>query len=271
MLIDSHSHIDTDTFEPDRASVIERARKAGITQQIVPAIARDGWEKLGEICRAHDGLHAAYGLHPMFLDRHQPRHLQELADLLDDRKPIAVGECGLDFHVEGLDREVQIHYFKAQLKLAHERDLPVIVHARKAFDEVTACFRKFDGLRGVVHSFSGSLQQAEALWKIGFSIGIGGPLTYPRAKRLRSIVADMPIEYLLLETDSPDQPLNGHQGQRNEPSRLVEVLSTVAELRAESSERIARETTLNAQRLFKLYLQEHQLGANSIVPGHPNR
>ena len=252
MLIDSHSHIDTVAFEHDRAAAIDRARSVGVHQQIIPAIARDGWNNLREVCNEHEGLFPAYGLHPVFLAQHRPCHLDDLVEILDREKPLAIGECGLDFYVEGLDRDDQYVYFNAQLKLARDRDLPVIVHARRAFDEVAACLRKFDGLRGVVHSFSGSRQQAEALWKLGFSLGIGGPLTYPRAARLRSIVADMPIEFLLLETDSPDQPLHGHQGQRNEPSRLIEVLSTVAQLRGQSTAEMACATTSNAQRLFNL-------------------
>ena len=252
MLIDSHSHIDTAMFDLDRAAAIERARSVGVCQQIVPAIARDGWSNLRTICAEHAGLFPAYGLHPMFLDQHRPHDLDELVDVLNREKPVAIGECGLDFYVAGLDREIQHRYFNAQLELAREYALPVIVHARRAFDEVTACLRKFDGLQGVVHSFSGSRQQAEALWKLGFSLGIGGPLTYPRATRLRSIVADMPMDFLLLETDSPDQPMHGHQGQRNEPARLVEVLAAVAEVRGESVDEIARATTQNAQRLFKL-------------------
>ncbi|HET9034120.1 MAG TPA: TatD family hydrolase [Dokdonella sp.] len=252
MLIDSHSHIDTEAFDADRATVIERARQVGVKRQIVPAIAREGWGNLADVCNAHAGLFPAYGLHPMFLDQHHPRHLEDLIEIIDREKPLAIGECGLDFHVAGLDRDNQYTYFNAQLELARDRDLPVIVHARRAFDEVASCLRKFDGLRGVVHSFSGSQQQAEAFWKLGFLLGIGGPVTYPRASRLRGIVADMPIDTLLLETDSPDQPVHGHQGRRNEPSMLVEVLSTVAELRGESCEQIAQATTLNAQRLFNL-------------------
>ena len=252
MLIDSHSHIDTEPFDHDRASAMERARSVGVHQQIVPAIARDGWSHLREVCNQHAGLFPAYGLHPMFLDHHRPQHLDDLVEILDREKPLAIGECGLDFFVEGLDRDDQYRYFNDQLKLACDRDLPVIVHARRAFDEVTACLLKFKRLRGVVHSFSGSLQQAEALWKLGFSIGIGGPLTYPRAQRLRSVVADMPSELLLLETDSPDQPMHGRQGQRNEPARLIDVLMAVAQVRGASVDEIARVTTQNAQRLFKL-------------------
>src|SRR5690606_30121455 len=154
--------------------------------------------------------------------------------------------------IEGLDRDQQYHYFNAQLELARDHDLPVIVHARRAFDEVAACLRRIGGLRGVVHSFSGSRQQAEQFWKLGFSLGIGGPLTYPRARRLRDIVARMPGEFLLLETDSPDQPLHGHQGQRNEPALLVEVLTVAASLRQQSEADLTAETTANARRLFNL-------------------
>lgn len=252
MLIDSHSHIDTAQFDPDRDAVIARARTAGVLEQIIPAIARSGWEHLRQVCREHSGLHPAYGLHPMFLDQHQPQHLHDLIELIERERPFAIGECGLDYFVEGLDHEQQLHYFNAQLKLAREHDLPVIVHARRAFDEVAACIRKVDGVRGIVHSFSGSQQQAEQFWKLGFSLGIGGPVTYPRAKRLRDIVARMPIEFLLLETDSPDQPLHGHQDQRNEPALLVEVLAVVAGLRGESEAQVAASTSDNARRLFNL-------------------
>ncbi|MBL0164901.1 MAG: TatD family hydrolase [Xanthomonadales bacterium] len=252
MLIDSHSHIDTAPFDVDRDAVIVRARAAGVLEQIVPAIAQQGWQHLRQVCNAHEGLHPAYGLHPMFLDQHQPQHLHDLADIVEREQPVAIGECGLDFFVEGLDRDEQYRYFSAQLELARELDLPVIVHARRAFDEVAACIRKVSGLRGVVHSFSGSQQQAEQFWKLGFSLGIGGPVTYPRAKRLRDIVARMPAEFLLLETDSPDQPLHGHQGQRNEPALLSEVLAVVANLRGESAAQIAASTGANARRLFNL-------------------
>jgi TatD DNase family protein len=252
MLIDSHSHIDTDAFDADRAAVVDRARAAGVLRQMVPAIAREGWKQLAEVCATHEGLFPAYGLHPMFLDRHDPRHLDDLVEIIAREQPLAVGECGLDFHVEGLDRDRQYVYFTRQLEIARDHELPVIVHARRAFDEVTACFRRIGNLRGVVHSFSGSAQQASALWKLGFSLGIGGPVTYPRARRLRQIVAGMPLEFLLLETDSPDQPLHGHQGQRNEPARLAEVLKVVAELRNQSESEIAEATSKNARRLFNL-------------------
>lgn len=251
-LIDTHCHLDVSEFDTDRDAVIQRARRAGVMRQIVPAIARAGFTKLRDLCAASPGLFPAYGLHPMFLSEHEPADLDELAAWIEREKPVAVGECGLDFSVEGLEADAQRSYFDAQLKLARDADLPVVVHARRALDEVTAAIRRIGVRAGVVHSFSGSRQQAEALWKLGFALGIGGPVTYERAQRLRGIVADMPIEFLLLETDAPDQPPAGHRGERNEPAMLVEVLDVVARLRGVDPATIAAATTANAERLFEL-------------------
>jgi TatD DNase family protein len=252
VLIDSHAHIDVAEFDADRHAVLARARSAGVMRQIVPAIALSGFAKLRDLCSAEAGLHPAYGLHPMYLAEHREGHLEELGAWIEQQRPVAVGECGLDFHVEGLDPELQRSYFRSQLQIAVDFDLPVILHARRAVDEVIATLRAVGGLRGVVHSFSGSPEQAQQLWKLGFSLGIGGPLTYERARRLRQIVASMPLEYLLLETDSPDQPLHGHQGARNEPALLTEVCACAAALRGATPEEIAEATTRNAQRLFGL-------------------
>jgi TatD DNase family protein len=154
--------------------------------------------------------------------------------------------------VEALDRDAQQRYFEAQLSLAGEFGLPVIVHARRAVEEVVIALRRMPGLRGVVHSFAGSAQQAERLYDMGFYLGIGGPVTYPRARRLRELVARMPIGHLLLETDAPDQPNAGHQGARNEPVRMLETVRVIAGLRGEPAEAIAAATTANACRLFAL-------------------
>lgn len=252
MLIDSHCHLDAGEFDSDRAEVIARAREAGVRHQVLPAIDAQGWPKLRDICRAGEGLHPAYGLHPMFLDSHRDEHLEQLRQWLQRERPVAVGECGLDYFVEGLDGQRQQFFFEGQLELAREFDLPVIVHARRAVDAVIAAIRRVGGLRGVVHSFSGSEEQASQLWRAGFLIGLGGPVTYERAKRLRRLVASMPLEHLLLETDAPDQPDSAIRGQRNEPARLTEVLRTIAQLRGESEEHVAEVTSANAKRLFGL-------------------
>lgn len=250
VLFDSHCHLDASEFDPDRAAVTERARNAGVSSQVVPAVTAASWPKLRDVCTLAPGLHAAYGLHPMFLAEHRPEHLQQLGDWLQRESPCAIGECGLDFYVEGLDPDSQRYYFQEQLQLARTFDLPLIVHARRAVDEVILRIRRVGGLRGVVHSFSGSAEQARQLWELGFMIGLGGPLTYTRANRLRSLVTQMPLEYLLLETDAPDQPDADIRGQRNEPARLTRILATVAELRQQPAEEVAAQTTANARRLF---------------------
>jgi len=250
VLVDSHCHLDVAEFDTDRDAVLARAREAGVVAQVVPAIARAGFEHLRAVCAAHADLHPTYGLHPMYIAEHRPAHLDELRAWLERERPIAVGECGLDFFVENLDPDTQRTYFRRQLELAREFDLPLILHARRAVDEVIHTVRAIGSLRGVVHSFSGSPEQARQLWNLGFLVGIGGPVTYDRANRLRALVATMPIQYLLLETDAPDQPDAAHRGQRNEPARIVEVLDAIAMLRGEPPEAVAAATTANARRLF---------------------
>jgi TatD DNase family protein len=254
-LVDSHCHLDADEFDVDRAGVIERARAAGVRRQVVPAVNAAGWMKLRDVCSSPPGLHAAYGLHPIDLDAHPPEHLAMLREWIERERPVAIGECGLDFFLAQLDPQLQQTYFDAQLQLAREYGLPLIVHARRAVEAVIVAIRRIGGLRGVVHSFSGSAEQARQLWDAGFLIGLGGPVTYERANRLRRLAATMPLEHLLLESDAPDQPDALHRGQRNEPARVAFVAQTIAALRGEDVQRIAAATTANAERLFGLPLE----------------
>jgi len=251
-LFDSHSHVDTPEFDADRDAALDRAAAAGVVAQLVPAVDHDTWPQLRAVCAARPGLHAAYGLHPTYLHLHRPAHLAALHDWIERERPCAIGECGLDFFVEGLDLALQREIFEAHLALAREFDLPLVLHARRAFEETILALRRVGGLRGVVHSFAGSEEQARQLLDMGFLLGIGGPVTYERARRIRRVVATMPLEGLLLETDSPDQPDAGHRGQRNEPARLVEVLRVIATLRDESEAHVASATFANACRLFGL-------------------
>jgi TatD DNase family protein len=251
-LIDSHCHLDVDAFDGDRDDVIARARAAGVVGQVVPAIDAAGWPKLRAVCATQPGLFPAYGLHPIFLAAHRPGHLVGLRDWILRERPVAIGECGLDFFIDGLDREQQSDYFEAQLRLARDCDLPVIVHARRAVEAVIVAIKRIGGLRGVVHSFPGSREQAQQLHALDFMVGLGGPVTYPRAHRLHRLVETLPIEQLLLETDSPDQPLASHRGERNEPARLPGVLDVIARLRDAEPAAIAAATTANAERLFGL-------------------
>jgi len=252
MLFDSHSHFDAPEFDADRDAVLARAHAAGVMRQVVPAVSAAGWPKLREVCAADAGLYAAYGLHPMYLAEHRPEHLTGLREWIERERPVAVGECGLDFFVDDLDVEQQSFYFDGQLRIARDFDLPVIVHARRAVDQVMAAVRRFGPLRGVVHSFSGSADQAKRLYDLGFLIGLGGPVTYERANRLRTLAAQLPIDHLLLETDAPDQPDSGHRGQRNEPARLTTVCRSIAALRGVEPEVVALATSKNAEQLFGL-------------------
>ncbi|MDR3446057.1 TatD family hydrolase [Dyella sp.] len=251
-LTDSHAHIDDASFAPDREAMFQRARDAGLRHIIVPAIGQASWQGIATLCTNHAEAHPAYGMHPIYIDQHRPEHIDELRHWLQTHRAVAVGEIGLDYFLPELDVERQREYFQQQLRIARDIDLPVIVHARKAMDEVTSTMRRIGGLRGVVHSFSGSLQQAKRLWEMGFHLGIGGPVTHERAQRLRHIVATMPVERLLLETDAPDQPGACHRGERNEPANIIEVLDVISQLRGESPEAIASATTRNARELFGL-------------------
>jgi TatD DNase family protein len=251
-LVDSHVHLDAPAFSQDRASVLQQARMAGVRRMVIPGVNRQSWHDIRTLCHGDRNLFAAYGLHPMYLSEHALDDVQTLSAWLDQSPAVAIGEIGLDFHRDDTDATLQRRCFALQLALANERNLPVIVHARAALEEVILTLRRIGGLSGVVHSFSGSEQQARALWTLGFHIGIGGPVTYERAQRLRRIVATMPIEFLLLESDAPDQPDAQHRGQRNEPARVVEVLRCIAALRGESEATVAAATSENACRLFGL-------------------
>jgi TatD DNase family protein len=251
-LVDTHAHLDDHSFDADRGAMFARATDVGVRRWIVPAIDRGNWETIEVLCAAREGAFPAYGLHPLLTGAHRDEHLAGLPAWLAGHGAIAVGEIGLDFYVEGLDPARQREVFVRQLEIAREHDLPVIVHARRAFEEVIHTLRRFRGLRGVVHSFSGSEEQARQLFDLGFHLGIGGPVTYDRANRIRRVVASMPLEWLLLETDAPDQPCAHRRGERNEPAFMTDVLDTIATLREESAEAIAAVTTANAKKLFNL-------------------
>ncbi len=251
-LFDTHSHFDVESFDGDRDAALARAMAAGVDEQLVPAIEARSWPNLREICARTPGLHAAYGLHPLMLDAHTPQHLRELREWIGREHPVAIGECGLDYFDPALDRSHQGELFEAHIELALEFDLPLVIHARRAVEDVILALKRASGVRGIVHSFAGSPDQAETLHKLGILLGVGGPVTYPRARRLRSIVATLPIEQLVIETDSPDQPLSGRQGERNEPAHLTGVLEAVAELRGADPAEIADATTANARGLLRL-------------------
>ncbi len=195
-------------------------------------------------------LYPAYGLHPMFLSSHRDSDIEKLDSWLQSEPAVAVGECGLDLFIDNPDRPRQEKLFTMQLELAASHRLPVIIHARKSVEEVIGILRRYPQVGGVLHSYSGSQQQARRLIDMGFILGFGGPVTHPRARRLHKLVAELPLEALLLESDAPDQPDAAHRGERNEPAYLGNVLETIARLRGISGDHLAAATSDNAQRLF---------------------
>jgi len=251
-LVDTHAHLDDASFGPDEDAMFARAESSGVRRWVVPGIERGNWEAIEALSHRQQGVYPAYGLHPLFIDRHRDDHLADLPAWLDGHGAVAVGEIGLDWYVEGLDPARQREMFTRQLEIAKEHDLPVIVHARRAFEETVHTLRRIGGLRGVVHSFAGSEEQARQLFDLGFHIGIGGPVTYERANRIRRVVASMPLEWLLLETDAPDQPCSHRRGERNEPAFMTDVLEAVASLRETTIAVIAEATTTNAVAVFGL-------------------
>jgi TatD DNase family protein len=251
-LIDSHCHLDDDRYDDCREQVIARAALAGVTRMIIPATTANRWEKIKQVCADHDGLYPAYGLHPMFIEQHQVSHLRELDEWLEREQPIAVGECGIDFFHSRIDEKWQRQLFLEQLQLANSHRLPLIVHVRKAMDEVIGLLRKHARYGGVVHSFAGSQQQALQLHDLGFKLGIAATVGFERARKLRAVVAAIPDDALLLESDAPDQPGAAHRGQLNQPAFIVEHLQTMAELRQSAVADLAATLNHNASQLFEL-------------------
>ncbi|MGM0542390.1 MAG: TatD family hydrolase [Pseudomonadota bacterium] len=255
MLIDAHCHLDFAAFNPDREAVIDAAKRAGVEHFIVPGTTREQWRQvlaLGE--RAAFSVCA--GLHPYFIDQHQLSDLTELDILLGEQPEIvAVGECGIDGRFEDT-LEAQWRYFEAQLTLAKQHELPVVVHCVKANDSVAERLRQLAlAHTGLIHAFSGSYEQARKFIDLGYLLGLGGAATYSRAKRLHRVIRALPDDSFVLETDSPDMPLSGYQGQRNEPCRVSEVCDTVAALRDQTVEQVAACSSANARRLFRLPLE----------------
>jgi TatD DNase family protein len=251
-IIDTHCHLDIAAFDTDRDEVLRNARLAGVITQIIPAIEACGWQQMLDLCAEHDDLYPALGLHPVFLQQHTQADLEKLAKIASTTEPVAIGEIGLDFAIKSLDRDTQRQLFEAQLVIAKNARLPVIIHARKSHDEVIKLLRKHNIPGGSIHAFSGSLQQGMHYYEMGFKLGFGGMLTFERSRKLRQLAHDLPAEALLLETDAPDMTVASHCGERNSPQYLPQVLAALAAAKDEPIETVARYTTHNARAIFHL-------------------
>jgi TatD DNase family protein len=252
MFVDTHCHLDHPSLLARLPEVLAGAKRARVTRCIVPGVGPDGWESIAALAVSRDDLFPAYGLHPMLAGLYRETLMDRLA--LYSKKAVAIGEIGLDYAIDGVSREMQINALRNQLRLAVEAGLPVLIHCRQAFQDLIRIAREENVQRigGVMHAFSGSPEIAAECVRLGFFISISGTVTYRNAKRPVEVVAKLPLDHLLLETDAPDMTPEPHRGRDNEPAFLLETARRVAEIKGIDLEEVAEVTTRNAEQLFGL-------------------
>ena len=254
-LIDTHTHLDFPDFDADRTPLLARSRALGVERMVVLGVDQRHWQRVWDLMQTDPHLYAAFGLHPVYLDEHRPEHLTELRawlTRLDGHAQLcAVGEIGLDYFLPQLDRDAQQRLFEGQLQLAADFNLPALLHVRRSHAQVIATLKRFKLKRGgIIHAFAGSREEAREYIKLGFKLGVGGAATWPQALRLRKVLADLPLEALVLETDAPDMAPAMFPHQRNSPQHLPNICRALAEVLNISPEQLADATTANACALF---------------------
>lgn len=257
---DSHCHFDFPEFDRDRESVWRACQDSGIKGMMIPGVIPEQWQRAEHLCKVNQGLFYSVGIHPHWLavaglsaednNSRLDEIRQHVVKYFQSPYCRAVGETGLDELIE-TPRALLESLLIWHLLLAAEINKPVILHSVRAHHYLLPILKEYRPVSGgVIHAFSGSYETAKQYWDLGFYLGIGGTITYERAAKTRSAVQKMPLEALLLETDAPDMPLQGFQGQRNSPEKIIEVGNCLANLRAQPLAQIAQQTSENAQRLF---------------------
>ncbi|KQN51219.1 hydrolase TatD [Pseudomonas sp. Leaf48] len=254
-LIDTHTHLDFPDFDADRQALLSASRALGVRRIVVLGVYQGNWQRVWELAQSDPDLHAAFGLHPVYLNEHRPEDLSELGAwltrLAGHRQLCAVGEIGLDYFIETLDRERQQGLFDAQLQLANDFNLPALIHVRRSHAAVIASLKRFRLKRaGIIHAFAGSKEEAREYIKLGFKLGLGGAATWPQALRMHRVLAELPLESVVLETDSPDMAPAMFPGQRNSPAHLPAICEALAQIMAITPEQLAAASTANARELF---------------------
>lgn len=254
-LIDTHTHLDFEDFDADRQSVLGHCQRLGVERMVVLGVYQRNLQRVWELALSESSVYAALGLHPIYLNEHRPEHLQELRDrlarLAGHPKLCAVGEIGLDYYVETLDRSCQQTVFDSQLQMAADFNLPALLHVRRSHADTIATLKRFKLKRsGIVHAFAGSREEAKEYIKLGFKLGLGGAATWPQALRMHRVIAELPLDSVVLETDSPDMTPAMYPGQRNSPEHLPEICAALARLMNISPEGLAQISTVNASDVF---------------------
>jgi len=251
-IIDTHCHLDFAAFDADRDQVLRACEAKQVSDIVIPAVSQDTWGNTIELCQTDHRLHLALGLHPIFIDHHQPQHLIELDTLVSQHPAVAIGEIGLDYYLKELDREKQRIFFNKQLIIAKQHQLPAIIHVRKAHDDCIKELQQVDITGGIIHNFSGSIQHAHKYIDMGFKLGFGGMLTFERSRVIRNLAKQIPLDAIVLETDAPDLTVHAHKGGRNSPEYLPFVLQSLAALKMQPESDVAKITSRNARHVLGL-------------------
>lgn len=253
MLVDTHAHLQWASFNKDRETVISRARKVGVENIVNIGFDADGSREAIELAEKHEGVYATVGIHPHNASQLNQNLLDKLRELSENPKVVAIGEIGLDYYRNLSPREAQKKAFEAQLTLAEELGLPVVIHDREAHTDTLQILSKFKGkTKGVMHCFSGSREMAEQCVKLGFYISFAGPVTFPNSRKLHEVAEWTDLNKILLETDSPWLAPQNKRGRRNEPAFLPFIAKKIAELKGISADDLAAATTKNAKDIFQL-------------------
>lgn len=252
MLTDTHCHLDDPTLRPRLGEIMAAARQAGVERIIVPGVTPGGWDGIAALAVEHDGIFPAFGIHPMAADQADDDSLARLMSLAGTA--VALGEIGLDHLVPHPPRGAQEAAFREQLRIAVTAGLPVLIHCRRAFESLLRILREEGVSRvgGVMHAFSGSVEIARECIGLGLLISIAGTVTYRNAVRPVAVAREIPLEHLLLETDAPDMTPEPLRGTPNEPAFIALTARRLAELKGVTPEQVARTTSANAARIFRL-------------------
>lgn len=276
-VVDTHCHLDLPQFDADRDAVIERAAAVGVTRIVNPGINLDSCRRVLALADRHPGVYAAVGVHPTDCGDFDAETLAVLRELAQHPKVVAIGEIGLDYYWEKMAFDQQRRALRAQLELAAELGLPVILHARNATDNDRACTSELlweieqwwpalrqprgeDDIFGVWHAFSGDLAEAERAYAAGLVLGLGGPITFQNARRLHALAPQLRADRLLLETDAPYLAPHPHRGQRNEPGHIPLIARGLAQLTGVAVKDVAHRTTQTAERCFRFGRNQEKFG-----------
>lgn len=254
MLIDSHAHLDSDQFKEDLDNVMKKIEGSGVELVINPGANMESSRKIVELVKKYSILYGAVGVHPHDTEKMKLEDLNEIKNLAKEEKIVAIGEIGLDYYYDHSPREVQKEMFIEQIKIAKELKLPIIVHEREAAKDVFDIIKeeKDANLTGVIHCFSGSLEMALEYIKLGFYISFGGPVTFKNAKKPKEVVAKIPMDKLLVETDSPYLTPTPYRGKRNDSSYLKYIVEEIAKLRDIEYDLLVKSTNKNTRKLFNI-------------------